>query len=74
MSISNELSSDLATALLDSLKDEVEADPRDLAEIVLNFHTALRPLELKAQQRRARSHLYGRGASENTPSRLTSDS
>jgi hypothetical protein len=54
MSISNELTSDLATALLDVLKDEVEADPKDLAVIVHDFQTALRPLEAEAHRRRFR--------------------
>jgi len=59
MSISNELTSDLATELLDSLKNKVQADPRDLAEIVLDFHSALLPLEVDASRRRARYQTAG---------------
>jgi hypothetical protein len=63
MSISNELTSDLATALADLLKNEVEADPKDLAVIVHDFQTALRPLEAEAHRRRFR---YQRTASAST--------
>jgi hypothetical protein len=56
MGISNELSSDIATALLDPLKNEVAADPKQLVEIVRNFHSALQPLEAEAHRRRARAY------------------
>lgn len=53
MSISNELTSELTTALLDSLKSN-PVDSKELAEIVLNFHSTLRPLEREAARRRVR--------------------
>ena len=59
MSIRNELTSELATELLDSSKNKVQADPKELAEIVLNFHSALRPLEVEASKRRARFQTAG---------------
>jgi hypothetical protein len=51
MSISNELSNDLATTLFNSLKDRFDSNPRQLAEIVFDFKSALEPLEKGARRR-----------------------
>jgi hypothetical protein len=54
MSIAHELSSDITTALVDTLKEKGASDPQKVAEIVLDFHLALRPLESAGQTHRTR--------------------
>lgn len=54
MAIANELSSDVAAAILATKDNEAHADSKDLIEIVRNFHSALRPLT--AEERRRRLH------------------
>ncbi|HYP52386.1 MAG TPA: hypothetical protein VEQ42_02535 [Pyrinomonadaceae bacterium] len=50
MSISNELSCDVAAAML--APKEGEASGRNLAEVVLAFHSAMRQLEGAGRERR----------------------
>ncbi len=52
MSIANELSSDVATAVLIHANDKVQSDPKKLIEIVRDFYAALRPLTKAARRRR----------------------
>jgi hypothetical protein len=67
MSISNELSSDLATTLFISLKDKLDSNPRKLAEIVFDFRSALEPLERSARRRSSAFEKKDPGSSEGTP-------
>jgi hypothetical protein len=69
MSISNELTSELTTALLDSFKNQNPVDSRELAEIVLNFHATLRPLEREAVRRRVRPAGFDGQSGPSAPSR-----
>jgi hypothetical protein len=67
MSISNELSSDLATTLFVSLNDKFNSNPRKLAEIVFDFMSALEPLERSAKRRFSAIEGKDPGSSEGTP-------
>ncbi len=55
MSIANELSSDVAAAVLINEVDKVQADPKALIEIVRDFYSALRPLTKAARHRRTKA-------------------
>jgi len=52
MAIANELSSDVAAAILTRESNKIQEDPKELAEIVRNFYSALRPLTTAARRRR----------------------
>lgn len=55
MAIANELSSDVATAVLAHGENGTQAERKALIEIVRNFYSALRPLTTEARRRRVRS-------------------
>ncbi len=55
MSIANELSSDVAAAVLIHASDKVQVDPKTLIEIVRDFYSALRPLTEAARRRRTKA-------------------
>jgi len=52
MGIANELSSDVAAAILVGKNRQVQAETKDLIEIVRNFHTAMRHLAGEERRRR----------------------
>lgn len=52
MSIANELSCDVAAAMLTRREGAVDADQKDLTDIVLEVHTTLRQLTNEARQKR----------------------
>lgn len=52
MGIANELSSDVAAAVLSHRASQAQSERKDLVEIVRNFHSALRPLILEERRRR----------------------
>ena len=52
MGIPNELSSDVAAAILAGKDQKVQAEPKELIEIVRNFHTAMRHLAVEERRRR----------------------
>ncbi len=54
MAIANELSSDVAAAVLKHDDDEVCVERKELIEIVRNFYLALRPLTIAARRQRMR--------------------
>jgi hypothetical protein len=54
MSIVNELSSDVAAAVLINAENKVQTDPKALMEIVRDFYSALRPLTKAARRRRTK--------------------
>ena len=54
MSISHELSSDITSALVDTLKSEGSTNPEHVAEIIRDFQSALLPLENGRHVQRAR--------------------
>ena len=56
MSIAHELSSDVAAAVFVHQGGESKADTKVLTEIVLQFHSTVRGLTIKARERR-RAHL-----------------
>ncbi len=57
MSIAHELSSDVAAAVFVHKEGESKADTKVLIEIVLQFHSTVRGLTMKARERR-RAHLF----------------
>jgi hypothetical protein len=57
MAIANELSSDVAAAVLAHKEKGARAEIRDLVEIIRNFYSVLRPLTVEARRRRIRTHL-----------------
>jgi hypothetical protein len=59
MSISHELSSDITSALVDTLKSEGSTDPEHVAEILRDFQSALLPLENGRHLQRARQRARG---------------
>ncbi len=59
MAIANELSSDVAAAVLTHKENQTQADSKALIEIVRNFYSALRPLTVDARRRRMRSLAFG---------------
>lgn len=61
MGIANELSSDVAAAVL-ARKDQKQAGTSELVEIVRNFHDAMR--DLTGEERRRR--IYASSSSEST--------
>jgi hypothetical protein len=68
MSIGNELSCDVATAMLADLQDEQAATPGDqLTGIVLEVHSTLRRLTNDARRRRSRSVKAAAAQTEDTP-------
>lgn len=52
MSIANELSCDVAAAMLARRDDAVEADQKNLSDIVLEVHTTLRQMTNEARRKR----------------------
>lgn len=56
MGIPNELSSDVATALLARKDPQAQAGTPALIEIVRNFHSAMRDLKSEERRRRRRFH------------------
>lgn len=54
MCIANELSSDVAAAVLTTEVGKIQADPKALIEIVRDFYSALRPLTKAARHRRTK--------------------
>lgn len=57
MSIANELSSEVATAVLTRTGEKGEIEPKGLTKIVLEVHSTLRRLMADARQRR-RAQIY----------------
>ena len=53
MGIANELSSDVAAAVFARKNDRPRAETKELAEIVLDFHDAMRALVGEERRRRA---------------------
>ena len=53
MGIANELSSEVAAAVLARRPDAARAEAKELIEIVRDFHSAMRDLESEARSRRA---------------------
>lgn len=58
MAIANELSSDVATAVLAHQENEDQSKTTELKEILLNFYSALRPLTTEARRRRWRTQSH----------------
>ncbi len=54
MSIANELSSDVAAAVLAGNETKAPTDSQQLVGILLNFHSALRALTIEERRRRLR--------------------
>ena len=54
ITISDELSSEVATAILTKQR-ELQRDPRELLDIVMAVHNTLRELSATARERRAKS-------------------
>lgn len=52
MSIAHELSSDVAAAVFVRKEGEAKADTKVLIEIVIQFHSTVRGLTIKARERR----------------------
>lgn len=52
MGIANELSSDVAAAVLSRKAGQAQVERKDLIEIVRNFYSALRPLIIEERRRR----------------------
>lgn len=51
MTIANELSSEVATALLEAhKKDELYADPRNIRDVIVAVHSTLRRLKTEARR------------------------
>ena len=55
MAISNELSSDIAAAIL-ATKDKHTGEPNDLKEMILKVHSTLQQLGMKPRRDRAFEH------------------
>lgn len=70
MGIANELSSDVAAAVL-ARKDKEQAGKNELIEIVRNFHSALRDLTGEERQRR-RAHTSSSSESRQANTRAAS--
>lgn len=62
MGIANELSSDVAAALLASKDQQAQAETKQLVEIVRNFHSAMR--DLTGEERRRR--IYASSSAESS--------
>ena len=56
MALANELSSDVATAVLADKEDRAQVEKKELLEIIRNFYSALQPLTAEARRRRIRAH------------------
>ena len=54
MSIANELSSDVATAMLAQKDNETEQDSSELAGVVIEVHSTLRRMTLDARRKKRR--------------------
>ncbi|MGB7924284.1 MAG: hypothetical protein WCF57_13660 [Pyrinomonadaceae bacterium] len=52
MSIANELSSEVATAVFTRTREKAELEPKGLTKVVLEVHSTLRRLMADARQRR----------------------
>ncbi|MBD0325316.1 MAG: hypothetical protein ICV68_02740 [Pyrinomonadaceae bacterium] len=61
MSIANELSSDVATAVLARNETRTPIDSQQLVGILLNFHSALRALTVEERRRRLRPSIPNAG-------------
>jgi hypothetical protein len=55
MSIANELSSDVATAMLAQNDNETEQDASELAGVVIEVHSTLRRMTLDARRKKRHS-------------------
>lgn len=55
MAIANELSSDVAAALLAHKENKGPSSEKELKELLLNFYSALRPLTTESRRRRVRT-------------------
>ena len=66
MGIANELSSDVAAAVLARKDQHPQAGTNELVEIIRNFHSAMR--DLTGEERRR--SIYARSASESAPANL----
>jgi predicted transcriptional regulator len=55
MSIANELSSDIAAAVLARKNDEASVDSSELKDVVMQVHSTLRHLTTEARKRNRRS-------------------
>lgn len=55
MSIANELSSDVATAMLAQKDNETEQDASELAGVVMEVHSTLRRMTLDGRRKKRRS-------------------
>ena len=71
MSIANELSSDIATALFTRQEEKSEIETKGLTNIVLEVHSTLRRLMADARQQRRRSR-FSTIASSPTDARAAS--
>ncbi|MBA3766422.1 MAG: hypothetical protein H0W99_05430 [Acidobacteria bacterium] len=56
MALANELSSDVAAAVLARKEDRAQDETKELLEVIRNFYSALRPLTVAARRRRIRAH------------------
>ena len=56
MSIANELSSDVATAVLARQKEGAEADSNELKDVVMKVHSTLRRLTAEGRKMGTRTH------------------
>jgi hypothetical protein len=74
MAIANELSSDVAAAVLTHKDNKVQADRKELSEIVRNFYSALRPLTIASRRQRLRASLDTQPPSPTPSSRAVSSS
>lgn len=66
MAISNELSSEIAAAIL--AENKTPRDPKQLKDIILRVHCALQEMSEEARARRFKTHVSQGRESERRPS------
>ena len=72
VTISDELSSEVATAIL-TRQQELNCDPRELLAIVLRVHGTLRELSVKARESRVEKIIAPHGRTSNSISKTIAD-
>jgi hypothetical protein len=58
MSIANELSTDVAAAMLTPRDGETPADSSELKDVVMKVHTTLRHLTVEARKKNRRTRIF----------------
>lgn len=67
MAIANELSGEVAVAVLAKASNEEQQDKTRLKEILVNFYSALRPLNIASRQRQLHSKAASASTSPDQP-------